>query len=95
MNVRYVKLSHGEDFIAEVEETDEGYVMTNPSSLAPHPDQQGQFILVPWAPYSMDRQFEFDKDQVLFIKNAQEDITNAFAQTFGGIVTPNKKLILS
>ena len=99
-NIKAVKLSTGEDIVAQVSITNDAYVLTNPVRLAVVPSQvggQANFGFAPWPIYVEQKKgysVEVHKSHVVFMTDPAEDFLQQYDQIFGsGIITPSKTLI--
>lgn len=98
MLVKALKLISGEELIGEV--LDEDYQVVNVRNLlaimiqrTPTGDLNVGFI--PFAPYlGKNTTFEFKREQLLFVKEVDDQMANQYNSIFGGIVTPTKQLIV-
>ena len=94
MNVKLLRISTGEELVAEiVNETDESITVKNGLVCIP---QQNSVGFMPWATVvdksepeiTMGRQF------IVYIAGVDSTVKNKYSEMFGGITTPEKKLIL-
>ena len=92
--VRFVKLSTGEEFFTTVEEKDEELVMSN--SVVAVDNGQGGLSFVPYLPFVADRSFTVHGDDVMIMESPIPEILDSYNQNFGsGIITPPEKKIIT
>lgn len=99
MSVKIIKLTGGEDIIAGFEEKEDKVVLQNPAKIMLIPtDDEGMgmgLALIPWLPYTDDKEIEIEKEFVITSVFPIQDILNEYNQQFGvGIVVPPKDIIL-
>lgn len=100
MDIKFVELKNGKNFIAIVDEKKEDSVVFN-KAIELIPTGQGLQPL-PWPmgiialpDLNKNRRLEINNDDIMFIITPPEDITkNVREKIFGGIVEPSKELIL-
>jgi len=96
MSVMLVRLTTGEDIVAEIIENENTVTFENPAVLMPMRDTGGgnvQMGFAPWVPFAASSKIkvEIDRDKVMFIVEPNSDIANNYRQAFGsGIVVPPK-----
>ena len=96
MEVKLIRISSGEDVVAEMlEERDDVIVIKN--AIVAIPTGNSKLGFAPWAPI-IDRtktEVEVKKNFVVFIANPDEAVVEQYEQMFSVISKPeNKKLIL-
>jgi hypothetical protein len=98
MTVKAVKLISGEELLGEVmEETTTEIALKNVLAILISRAQDGNLGVgfVPFAPYlGKDVIHDFNRSQLIFVKEVDEQMRNQYNSIFGGIVTPPKTLIL-
>jgi len=93
MAVQIVRLSTGEELIAQVSETAVGIKLIDCAILIP--TQQNSLGLAPFMAYSdASKGFEVTWKDVMFIVNPVKDLENQYNQMFGKLLTPEKKIIV-
>jgi len=96
MSVMLVRLTTGEDIVAEIIENENTVTFENPAVLMPMRDTGGgnvQMGFAPWVPFAASSKIkvEIGRDKVMFIVEPNSDIANNYRQAFGsGIVVPPK-----
>ena len=94
MSVMLVRLTTGEDIVAEIIENENTVTFENPAVLMPMRDTGGgnvQMGFAPWVPFAASSKIkvEIGRDKVMFIVEPNSDIANNYRQAFGsGIVVP-------
>lgn len=98
MTVKAVKLISGEELVGEVVHEESGVTtLKNVLMIMIQRDKEGNLNIgfVPFAPYlGKDITFDFSRENVIFVKEVDTQMTNMYNSVFGGIVTPPKNLIL-
>lgn len=94
MNVKVIRMNTGEEVIVTLlNETVETLEIENP--LVGMPTQGGQIGFGPWAPLVKNGEsITIDRSFVVYIEDAQVDVTEQYEKMFSTIETPSKKLIL-
>jgi hypothetical protein len=95
MSVKIFKLMTGEEIVAEITNESESSVsLKNCVALVLQPSRDGKlsFGFVPFGAM-VDGDITIDKDKLLFIAEASDELKNNYNSMFGGIVTPPKTLI--
>ena len=94
MNVKLLRISTGEEVVAEiVEETDDSITVKNGLVCIP---QQQSVGFIPWATVvdKMEPEITVSKRFVVYIAALDPTVKNKYCEMFGGVTTPDKKLIL-
>lgn len=86
MPVLFVKLTSGEDVIADTVVTEQGVTLKSPVQLIMTP--QGGIGMAHFCPFVKDKEIKITKEYVLFTGTPDAEILNAYNKQFGtGIVT--------
>tara|TARA_B100000035_G_scaffold165034_1_gene140675 strand:+ start:28 stop:312 length:285 start_codon:yes stop_codon:yes gene_type:complete len=94
MNVKLLRISTGEEVVAEIlEETDDSITVKNGLVCIP---QQQSVGFIPWATVvdKMEPEITVSKRFVVYIAALDPTVKNKYCEMFGGVTTPDKKLIL-
>ena len=94
-NIKIVRISTGEELIADVKESDGKIILTDVAILIP--TQQNQLGLAPFMAYSdASKGFDINTSMVMFMVDPVQDLQNQYQQMFSKIVTPSndKKIIM-
>ena len=94
MNVKLLRISTGEEIVAEiVEENDETITVRNGLVCVP---QQQSVGFIPWATVvdKQEPEITIGRQFIVYIAAVDPTIKNKYSEMFGGITTPEKKLIL-
>jgi hypothetical protein len=84
--VKILKLSSGDEVVAEASFADQFVKLRNPLQMV----FTGEGIaLVPLSPGMKGENIEIDRNHVVYIVDAREDLTNEYNLKFGNIVRPN------
>jgi len=95
MNVKVIRMSSGEDVVADVlENKEDSLVLMNP--IVAVPAGNGQLGFAPWSPLLKreEKELEINKKWVVYIADVNEELVEQFEEMFSPIQTPSKKLIL-
>lgn len=84
-NVKLVGLTSGQFVICELEETEDGYVLTNPSAFTP--TQQGVAI-VPMNPFMKEEPVTIKESAVIYVANPNDEVVNKFKEAFSELALP-------
>lgn len=92
-NIKIVRLSTGEELIADVKETDAGLNLKDVAILIP--TQQNSLGLAPFMAYSDAASgMDVDKQFVMFSVDPVQDLKNQYQQMFNKVLTPESKIIV-
>ena len=94
MNVKLLRISTGEEVVAEVvEETDETITVKNGLVCVPQAQSVG---FIPWATVvdKLEPEITVSKKFIVYIAVLDPTVKNKYCEMFGGVTTPEKKLIL-
>jgi len=94
MNVKLLRISTGEEVVAEVvEETDETITVKNGLVCVPQAQSVG---FIPWATVvdKLEPEITVSKKFIVYIAALDPTVKNKYSEMFGGVTTPDKKLIL-
>jgi len=94
MNVKLFRIITGEEVVAElVEESSEFITVRNGLVCLPNPQSIG---FAPWATVidKLNPDITVSKTHVVYIAEVDATVKNKYSEMFGGITTPDKKLIL-
>ena len=94
MNVKLLRISTGEEVVAEiVEESSEFITVRNGLVVLPNAQNVG---FAPWATV-VDRQepeITMSKQFLVYVATLDPTVKNKYCEMFGGVTVPDKKLIL-
>ena len=94
MNVKLIRIITGEEVVAElVEESSEFITVRNGLVCLPSAQSVG---FAPWATVidKLNPDITVSKTHVVYIAEVDSTVKNKYSEMFGGITTPDKKLIL-
>lgn len=104
MTVKAVKLVSGEELIGEVvheEKSNDNFIteisLKNVLAIMIRQNQQGDLSVgfVPFAPYlGKGVTHDFQRSQLIFVKEVDEQMANQYNSIFGGVVVPPKQILL-
>ena len=94
MNVKLLRVSTGEELVAEiVEENAESVTIKNGLVCVPQAQSVG---FIPWASVvdKLNPEITVSKQFIVYIAEVDSTVKNKYCEMFGGITAPEKKLIL-
>ena len=96
MDVKLIRMSSGEDVVAELLEEKDGAIVVK-NAIVAIPTGNSKLGFAPWAPI-IDRtntEIEVKTNFIVFISNPDESVVEQYEQMFSVIAKPeSKKLIL-
>ena len=95
MALKFVKLTNGEEFVADVEDgSKKGMIkIGNPIRFLIAPDGVGA---IPYLPFCKNKDHEIDSKLVMLMDEVESEIYNAYQERFGtGIVLSTNSLKIS
>ena len=95
MNVKVIRMSSGEDIVADVMETKEdSLVLMN--AIVAVPAGNGQLGFAPYAPLLNrdQKELEINRKWVIYVADVNNYLVEQYEEMFSPIATPSKKLIL-
>jgi hypothetical protein len=95
MNVKVIRMSSGEDVVADVlEDKEDSLVLMNP--IVAVPTGNGQLGFAPWSPLLRRdvKEIEVNKKWIIYIADVNDDLIDQYEEMFSPIKTPSKSLIL-
>lgn len=94
MNVKLIRITTGEEVVAElVDENAASITVKNGLVVLPSAQSVG---FAPWATVidKTNPEITVSKNHVVYIVDVDSTVKNKYTEMFGGVVTPDKKLIL-
>lgn len=87
MKTEFIKLSSGEELIAQTECGGEFLLLKNPVMLAITREGVG---MMPFAPFAKDNKVSLSRSHILAVAEPDDEIKNAYNSKFGGgiVVAP-------
>ncbi len=95
MIVKLIRLTSGEDVIAEVvNQTDESITIQN--GIVGVPSSQGTLSFVAWSPMlsKTEKEITVSNKFVIYVAEAAQEIVDQYAQMYSPLVTPEKKKLI-
>ncbi len=85
MSVKILKLVNGDEVISDVEEKSGDIILTNPAKLLMFPTEAGgmSMALMPWAPYTDQKEFPISETHVLTTIEPDTNLRNEYSKQFG------------
>ena len=95
MNVKLIRMSSGEDVIAEVVNHDDNS-LTLKNGIVGVPTQQGTLSFAEWSPMISKevKDITVDTKFVIYVAEAAEEIVSQYEQMYSPITTPEKKKLI-
>jgi hypothetical protein len=91
MPVLFLKMNDGEDVIADAEQADGGWKLTNPVRLAMTGNGLG---MMPMNPFITDKEVTIPNNFIVYTGNPDDEIKNAYNQKFGsGLIVASSGLL--
>ena len=95
-NVKILRLTTGEDVIADVGENDQGVSLNRPFVIIPQqkgPGQPIQLMMSLYNAFGKSDTVTLQKDKIVFMTDPKDDIKNNYEANTSKIITPTKGLI--
>ena len=95
MSVKLIRMSSGEDLVAEViESSDDSITIRN--AIVGIPTQQGTLTFVAWSPMisKEDKDITISSKFVIYVAEAADEIVQQYEQMYSPIATPDKKKLI-
>lgn len=95
MNVKLIRMSSGEDVIAEVVNHDDNS-LTLKNGIVGVPTQQGTLSFVAWSPMisKEEKDITVSTKFVVYVAEVAEEIVSQYEQMYSPISTPEKKKLI-
>jgi protein tyrosine/serine phosphatase len=94
MNVKYIKISSGEEFICDLLEENDSTIKIN-NAISPVGNQNGSIGFIPWpALLKKDSTITLNRSVIVYVEEAADEIVEQYGRMFSPIQTPSKNLIL-
>ena len=95
MNVKLIRMSSGEDVVANVVEEKEGSVVLEEPIVA-IPTGSGQLGFAPWSPLLSESQKEIEVSRqfIVYTAEVQGDVVEQYEKMFATVQTPPKKKLI-
>lgn len=92
MAIKIVRMSTGEDVLADIVESLDGVKLENAVVIVP--TQEGRVTFVPYSPFTeQGEEINVKMDKVVFIANANKEFEDQHKKMFGGIITPDSRIV--
>jgi hypothetical protein len=95
MNVKLIRMSSGEDLVAEViESSDDSITIRN--AIVGIPTQQGTLTFVAWSPMisKEEKDITISSKFVIYVAEAADEIVQQYKQMYSPITTLEKKKLI-
>lgn len=90
--IKVLKLTNGDDIIAEVEEKNNNLLIKNAHRIIMTPDGLG---LMPFMLFSKDKQFSISESHIVAKGEPEIEIRNAYSSQTGGVVLAKNNMIIT
>lgn len=96
MNVKLIRMSSGEDLIANVIDNDQRDLVIVENAIVGFPSGEGTLGFAPWSPMinKSEKQINIQRQFVVYIAEADDQIVEQYGKMFGTVITPSKKIIV-
>lgn len=96
MNVKLIRMSSGEDLIANVVDNDQRDVLIIENAIVGFPSGEGTLGFAPWSPMinKTEKEITVQRQFVVYIAEADDGIVEQYGKMFGKVITPSKKLVI-
>ena len=96
MNVKLIRMSSGEDLIADLVNDQERDIIVIENAIVGFPSGEGTLGFAPWSPMlsKQEKQIEVNRRFVIYIAEADPQIVEQYGKMFSTVITPSKKIIL-
>lgn len=95
MNVKLIRLTSGEDVVANlISDNEDSIVIEN--AIVAVPSGRGELGFAPWSPLLSKnvKELTISKNFVIYIADTQDQIVEQYNEIFSPIITPSKQLSL-
>lgn len=95
MAVKLIRMSSGEDVVAEIVEQGLEHT-TIKNAIVAIPTGQGQIGFAPWAPilHKSKNTVNVKNTFIVFVADVDEDVANQHKKMYGGLITKTQSVIL-
>lgn len=96
MDVKLIRMSTGEDLIAEVVDTTNYLKVKNPCIVLIQPTEtsRANINITHWVPYAADKEFEISFDHVIFMIDPADDLLNNYKAAFSPLILAKQQDII-
>ena len=96
MDVKLIRMSTGEDLIAEVVDTTTHLKVKNPCIVLIQPTEtsRANINITHWVPYAAEKDFEISFDHVIFMIDPADDLLNNYKAAFSPLILAKKPDII-
>jgi len=89
-----IRLTSGEELIAQIENTPDDQHVQIKDVVIILPTSSGSIQIAPFMPYAKKEKIAIRADKVMFIVEPHEDLANEYKSIFSAIFTPEDKKII-
>jgi len=96
MNVKLIRMSSGEDLIANIVNDQERDIVVIENPIVGFPSGEGTLGFAPWSPMlsKQDRVINVNRQFIVYIAEADPQIVEQYQKMFSTVITPSKKIIV-
>jgi hypothetical protein len=96
MNVKLIRMSSGEDVIAEILNETERDILVVQNGIVGIPTGEGRLAFAPWSPLvsKTNKEIEIARRFIVYIAEVDDAIMQQYESMYSTIMTPSKKLIM-
>jgi hypothetical protein len=96
MNVKLIRMSSGEDLIADVINDQERDIIVVENPIVGFPSGEGTLGFAPWSPMlsKSEREIQINRHFIVYIAEADPQIVEQYQKMFSTVITPSKKIIV-
>jgi hypothetical protein len=96
MNVKLIRMSSGEDLIANIVNDQERDIVVIENPIVGFPSGEGTLGFAPWSPMlsKQERVINVNRQFIVYIAEADPQIVEQYQKMFSTVITPSKKIIV-
>jgi len=96
MEVKLIRMSTGEDLIAEVVDKTNHLTIKNPCLVLIRPSETGtaSVNITHWVPYAAEKDFELNFDHVIFMIEPADDLLQNYKAVFSPLIMPKQQSVI-
>lgn len=96
MNVKLIRMSSGEDLIANIVNDQERDIVVIENPIVGFPSGEGTLGFAPWSPMlsKQERVINVNRQFIVYVAEADPQIVEQYQKMFSTVITPSKKIIV-
>jgi len=97
MEVKLIRMSTGEDLIAEIVDKTNHLTIKNPCLVLIRPTESGtaSVNITHWVPYAAEKDFELNFEHVIFMIEPADDLLQNYKAVFSPLIMPKKPTLVT